>query len=295
VKPGRLQGLALVVAVVGCSKGQPPPVVTLNPPAGQPAPEETVDRPMGQPHPEVKEPDWVSLYGTRCVFHEGRPETPCLTPYTKLFFVAYGRGATVCCPGSPEESVPPPERKEPPWAPEPCMHTGIDECDTYTKAQYDLWKHGTPEERIFLRGDLDGGCTNYYREIRREGIDIVRRECVMGLGLLRPVPPRSTVPARAPAPVTTDQALTTIGRALKHQLTPLSACPHAVDECDAYVKAFYRCWKRTTPEVRSFLEPSPENDCGPYSVGDLSWLQVACQDAHDSVVEHPACKPSRVK
>jgi hypothetical protein len=246
--------------------------------------------------PYAKVPVWSQLYGTKCVFYEG-PETSCPTPHNVLW-PSHGeqglRGATVCCPGSPEESVSPPEPKEPPWPPPACLDTGITECDAYVKAQFESWKLGARvEERLFLRCDLDSGCTNYRQQIRREGVDTVRGECVMGLGLLRSVPVASVIgPARAPAPMTRDQALGTISSALQHQVTPPPVCPQTVDECDKYIRAFYKCWKRATPQTRSFLKPIPD-ECGVYDrriQGD-EWLHITCQDDLDSVLEHPACKP----
>jgi hypothetical protein len=100
-------------------------------------------------------------------------------------------------------------------------------------------------------------------------------------------------PAPLPAPLTKREALTTIGIALRHQLTP-KVCPHTLDACDAYTAAFQACWKRATPEARSFLEGDLAVDCSAWgrmaTTNGGAGLREDCQAALDAVVEHPACK-----
>jgi hypothetical protein len=87
------------------------------------------------------------------------------------------------------------------------------------------------------------------------------------------------------------QALYAIGTALTHQLRPPQACPDAlVETCDVYVRAYYACWRRATPEARSFLEPHSLGGCGVWSVGDPSSLRTRCEEAFEALLEHPACK-----
>jgi len=187
------------------------------------------------------------------------------------------------------------------------MHTGVQECDAWVAAQYELYKRGTPEVRASGRRNLDLGCGAYANAIitTGRGIDGLRLQCTTGFSsidhFLRTHPQGGTpAPAAAPrpAPLTERQARDTIGQALQHQVTP-QVCPHTLDECDAYTQAYYACWKRATPEARSFLEPGLDVNCSVWSqsaaMNGGAGLRENCQAALDAVVEHPACKPSGVK
>jgi hypothetical protein len=238
-------------------------------------------------------PPYLPLYNTTCIFYEGA-EVACPASYATRQVWLGQPIVTLCCPASLADSALPTATAEPPWAPNPCMHTGVQECDAYLAALHEYWKHGDAEERASVRYNLDLGCGAYRHAIAMNGIEQTRISCLVGLDLL-PVYARRTRPA--PPPMSDEQrearGRSAIDHALRHQITPRT-CPHTLSECDAYVAAFYECWQRATPEVRSFLEPGLHVDCSVWSemaaANDGAGLRENCQAALDAVIEHPACK-----